>query len=243
MRDDDRVFSHALVLGKFYPPHSGHHRLIRAAAARSRRTTVAVLGAAVESVPLADRVRWLADEHAADAGVTIIGDVDDHPIDFHDDATWDLHMGVVRSVLGRRAIADGDPSQAVVDAVFSSEDYGAELASRLDAKHVLVDLDRTVVPVWCERYLGVRHPEVDTDRRPTSYLLTDHVGVSFEQDGWRDGEHRREWMTARFAELLAARGVPWVKLTGSHPARLRAAVAVCDDVLARHFQFNDPLTA
>jgi HTH-type transcriptional regulator, transcriptional repressor of NAD biosynthesis genes len=366
MRDDDRVFNHALVLGKFYPPHSGHHRLIRAAAARSRRTTVAVLGAAVESVPLADRVRWLADEHAADAGVTIIGDVDDHPIDFHDDATWDLHMGVVRSVLGRRAIADGDPRQAVVDAVFSSEDYGAELASRLDAKHVLVDLDRTVVPVsgtavradtpahwdrlapatraglcarvvvvgaestgtttlsraladhyrtewvaeegrrhtedklvaatalaggtpppldelvwtvgdfvdvarrqaeaedqaarrggpllvcdndawaatvWCERYLGVRHPEVDTDRRPALYLLTDHVGVPFEQDGWRDGEHRREWMTARFAELLAARGVPWVKLTGAHPARLRAAVAGCDDLLARHFQFNDPLTA
>ena len=360
------MFRHALVLGKFYPPHAGHHRLIRAAAARSRRTTVAVLGAAVETIPLTDRVAWLAEEHAADAGVAVIGDVDDHPIDFHDDAIWDLHVGVVRSVLSRRAIADGDPGQAVVDAVFSSEDYGAELASRLGAKHVAVDPDRTVVPVsgtavradtpahwahlapatraglcarvvvvgaestgtttlsralaahyrtewvaeegrrhteekfaaatalaggtppplddlvwtvgdfvdvarrqsvqedlaarrggpvlvcdndawaasvWCERYLGTGHPDVATERRPALYLLTDHVGEPFEQDGWRDGEHRREWMTGRFEELLADRGVPWVKLTGSPAERLAAAVAVCDDLVARHFRFGDPLTA
>lgn len=360
------MFDHALVLGKFYPPHAGHHRLVRAAAARSRRTTVAVLGASVESMPLADRVRWLAEEHAADAGVAVIGDVDDHPIDFHDDTIWELHIGVVRSVLGRRAIRDGAPSGAAVDAVFSSEKYGAELATRLGAEHVAVDPDRTVVPasgtairadtpahwgvlapatraglcarvvvvgaestgtttlsralaahygtewvaeegrrhtedkltaatalaggtpprlddlvwtvgdfvdvahaqavkedaaarrggpilvcdndawaatVWCERYLGAGHPDVETGRRPALYLLTDHVGVPFEQDGWRDGEHRREWMTARFEVLLAERGVPWVKLTGSRDQRLADAVAACDDLVARHFRFSDPLTA
>ncbi len=360
------MYEHALVLGKFYPPHAGHHRLIRAAAAGARRTTVAVLGATVESIPLADRVRWLAEEHAADAGVAIVGDVDDHPIDFPDDAIWDLHVGVVRSVLARRAIRDGDPGKAPVDVVFSSEDYGAELASRLGAKHVALDPDRTVVPasgtairadtpghwdqlapatraglcarvvvlgaessgtttlsralaghyraewvaeegrahtedkfaaatalaggvpprlddlvwtvgdfvdvarrqsaredeaarrggpllvcdndawaatVWCERYLGASHPDVATERRPALYLLTDHVGVPFEQDGWRDGEHRREWMTGRFEELLAERGVPWRKLTGDRDERLRQAVGACDDLLTRHFRFNDPLTA
>jgi NadR type nicotinamide-nucleotide adenylyltransferase len=360
------MFEHALVLGKFYPPHAGHHRLIRVAAARARRTTVAVLGAAVESIPLADRVRWLVDEHAADAGVVVVGDVDDHPIDFHDDAIWDLHLGIIRSVLARRAMRDGDPRRAPVDVVFSSEDYGAELAARLDAKHVPVDPDRTAVPlsgtavradppaywdrlapatraglcarvvvvgaestgtttlsraladhyrtewvaeegrrhteekfvaatalaggtppplddlvwtvgdfvdvarhqaeeedraarrggplivcdndawaatVWCERYLGTAHPDVAAGRRPALYLLTDHVGVPFEQDGWRDGEHRREWMTARFAELLAGRGVPWLLVTGDRDERLRQAVRACDGLLARHFRFNDPLTA
>lgn len=363
------MVEHALVLGKFYPPHAGHHRLIRAAAAVARRTTVAVLGASVESIPLADRVRWLAEEHAADAGVVIIGDVDDHPIDYHDDAIWELHVGVVKSVLARRAMRDGDPRRAPVDAVFSSEDYGPELASRLGAKHVSVDPDRTVVPasgtairadtpahwdqlapatraglcarlvvvgaestgtttlsralaghyraewvaeegrrhtedkfaaatalaaladgvpprlddlvwtvgdfvdvahrqseeedraarrggpllvcdndawaatVWCERYLGVSHPDVTTDRKPALYLLTDHVGVPFEQDGWRDGEHRRAWMTGRFQALLAERGVPWLKVTGDREARLRQAVGACDDLLTRHFRFNDPLTA
>lgn len=363
------MFAHALVLGKFYPPHAGHHHLIRAAAARARRTTVAVLGASVESIPLADRVAWLAEEHAGDPGVAIVGDVDDHPIDYHDDAIWELHLAVARSVLARRAIADGQPGAAAVDAVFSSEDYGAELASRLGAKHVAVDPDRTAVAVsgtavradtpgnwhhlapatraglcarvvvlgaestgtttlsraladhygtawvaeegrrhtedkltaatalaggtppalddlvwtvgdfadvaraqgatedraaraggpllvcdndpwaatvWCERYLDASHPDVAAaagDRRPHLYLLTDHDGVPFEQDGWRDGEHRREWMTGRFRELLGERGVPWRLMTGSPEARLTEAVRICDDLLTRHFRFSAPMTA
>ena len=56
------MFRHALVLGKFYPPHAGHHRLVRAAAARSARVAV-----------------------------------------------WELHVGIMRAVLARRAIQDGDP--------------------------------------------------------------------------------------------------------------------------------------
>ncbi len=158
------MFNHALVLGKFYPPHAGHHRLARAGRDEPRSRCSARRPSPSR---WADRVRWLAEEHVADDGVAIIGDVDDHPIDYHDDTIWALHVGVVRSVLSRRAILDGDPS----------------------------------------------------------------------------GEHRREWMTARFEELLADRGVPWVKLTGSRDERLADAVAVCDDLLVRHFQFSDPLTA
>src|SRR2546429_6954934 len=110
-----RRYRHALVLGKFYPPHAGHHQLIRAAAKAGERTTVAVLAATVESIPLADRVYWLAAEHWADPGVAVLGDIDDHPIDLHDAATWELHVGIVRSVLARRAIRDGDPGAAAVD--------------------------------------------------------------------------------------------------------------------------------
>ncbi len=369
------MFTHALVLGKFYPPHAGHHHLIRAAAARSARTTVAVLASDVESISLTDRVRWLTEEHAGEAGVAIVGDVDNHPIDYHDDDIWAAHVDIIKAVLGRRAIADGDPGAAAVDAVFSSEDYGSELASRLGAKHVAVDLDRTLHPVsgtavradpvgnwahlaapvraglaarvvvvgaestgtttlsralaehyrarggafaetrwvpeygrthtehkltaatalaggrvpdldslvwtvgdfvdvahrqaeaedaaaraggpllvcdndpwaatvWCERYLGDCPGEVHAavgTRGPAHYLLTDHTGVAFEQDGWRDGEHRREWMTARFAELLDRRGVPWRLLTGSPQARIAEAVRICDRLLATHLAYADPL--
>lgn len=356
-------FSHAFVLGKFYPPHAGHHGLIRAAAAQSVRTTVAVLAASVESIPLANRVAWLSEEHAADTGVAVLGDIDDHPINFHDDAIWELHTGIARAVLARRAIADGDPSAARVDAVFSSEDYGQELARRLGARHVAVDPARSAHPVsgtavradpfghwhqlaaptraglaarivvvgaessgtttlskdlaehygaawveehgrrhtedkltaaraagwpargvedlvwtvgdfvdvarrqaaaedraadgpilvcdndswaatgWCERYLGSCHPLVHDaagTRRPALYLLTDHVGVPFEQDGWRDGEHLREWMTGRFAERLAERGVPWRLVSGDRRTRLAAAVEACDELLATHFRYADP---
>ena len=366
-----REFRHALVLGKFYPPHAGHHHLIRTAAAGAERTTVAVLGSSVESIPIADRVRWLAAEHAADPGVAVLGDLDDHPMDYHDDGIWELHVGVARAVLARRAIRDGDPAAAPVDAVYSSEEYGPELAKRLGATHVPVDPARSAFPVsgtavrarpfehwaslaaptraglaarvvvvgaestgtttlagdlaahyrrrggafastpvvpeygrthtehklaaarafdpsatltdlvwtvgdfvdvavqqaaaedaaagaspilvcdndswaatvWCERYLGSSRPEVETERRPALYLLTDHVGVPYEQDGWRDGEHVREPMTAMFVRGLRARGVPWALVAGNRAHRLRQAVRLCDKLLADRFRFADPLHA
>ncbi|WP_329790065.1 AAA family ATPase [Lentzea sp. DG1S-22] len=342
-----KEFDHALVLGKFYPPHNGHHHLIETAASRSRRTTVTVLAATSETIPLDHRVRWLAETHAATPGVRIVGDLDDHPVDFDSDEIWELHVALTRAVLARRAIADGDPSAAPVDVVFSSEKYGDELARRLGAQHVLVDLDRLThavsgtavrtdpvanwhhlspatrrglgwkvvvlgaestgtttlskqlarhfgapwiaeygrehtehklaaarafdpaatvdglvwtlgdfedvareqerriraetaplvvadndafaATVWGERYLGFR-PEISTGTEPDLYLLTDHVGVPFEQDGWRDGEHLREWMTGLFEQELARRGVPWLKLTED---RLAAAITAVEHLMGQ----------
>jgi len=34
---------HGLVIGKFYPPHAGHHLLVRTAARACERVTVIVL--------------------------------------------------------------------------------------------------------------------------------------------------------------------------------------------------------
>lgn len=359
-----KQFRHALVIGKFYPPHLGHHHLIRTAAAASERITVAVLASSVESIPLRDRVSWVTAEHGDDDGVVVLGDIDDHPIDYADDAIWEAHVGIFRSVLGRRAILDGAPSTAAVDAVFSSEEYGEELAKRLGAQHVLVDLDRLAHPVsgtsiradprgrwhdlapatraglaarivvvgaestgtttlskalaehyrapwvpehgrlhteekllaaqsfggqvgvedlvwtvgdfvdivmrqagaeddaagsapillcdndpwaatvWCERYLGRAHPAVTEavgDRKPALYLLTDHRDVPFEQDGWRDGEQLREWMTDLFERRLDERGVEWLRLTGTRQERLDQAIRACEETLARHFRYTDPL--
>ncbi|MDU0294595.1 AAA family ATPase [Saccharothrix longispora] len=354
-------FDHALVLGKFYPPHAGHHHLVRTAAARSARTTVTVLASHVESIPVADRVAWLRAEHAGTPGLVVLGDVDDHEMDFDSDEVWELHMGVARAVLARRAILDGDPASAAVDAVFSSERYGEEMAKRLGARHVPVDPDRGTHPVsgtairadpranwahlapatraglcarivvlgaestgtttlsrqlaahldapwvpeygrlhtehklaaarafdpaasadrlvwtvgdfqdvaerqeelvraastgpvvvcdndawaaevWGHRYLGAARDDIAPDaRRPALYLLTDHVGVPFEQDGWRDGEHLRAWMTGLFREGLAARGVPWRSVTGTPDQRLRQALEACEEAVARHFRFTHPL--
>jgi HTH-type transcriptional repressor of NAD biosynthesis genes len=137
-----RKFRHSLVLGKFYPPHAGHHQLIRAAAKVSDRTTVAVLASSAESIPLADRVYWLAAEHWSDPGVVVLGDIDDHPMDRYDSGAWELRLRILRAVLARRAIRDNDPGAAPVDAVFSNEPYGDELAARLGATHVPVDSRR-----------------------------------------------------------------------------------------------------
>ena len=131
---------HGLVIGKFYPPHAGHHLLISTAAACSERVTVLVLSHEVESIPHADRLAWLREVHAAERHVRFHGVIDDHPVDFTDPAIWDLHEAVFRAGL---ATVTDEP----VTAVFSSEDYGDELARRLGAVAVPVDAGRGMAPV------------------------------------------------------------------------------------------------
>jgi NadR type nicotinamide-nucleotide adenylyltransferase len=360
MRSARGVFGHGLVIGKFYPPHAGHHHLIRAALDRCERVTVVACASAGESIPLELRVEWLREAHPS---ARIAGAADDHPIDYADAAVWDLHCAVFREAL------DGES----VDAVFSSEAYGGELARRFGATAVSVDPDRGAVPVsgtavradpvahwhhlgpgprswlarrivvvgaestgtttlsrdlaehyrarggvwadtgwvpeygreltlrnlaelqaadprttihdiawtaghfaecareqdtaeeaaarsgspilicdtdsfataiWEERYLGSVSPPVaaaSAARRPALYLLTDHAGVPFEDDGIRDGEHLRPWMTGRFRAELAARPVPYLGLSGGRAERLTGAVEACDEVLAAGWRLADPL--
>ena len=359
-------WGHGLVVGKFYPPHAGHHALIDAAAAACDRVTVVVAPSSRESVPLELRLAWLREAHPAH--VRFAGVYDDHPVDYTDPLAWERHTAVFRAAAGP------DP----VDAVFTSEAYGEELARRFGARAVTVDPERAEVPVsgtavradpvahwdllgpgvrgwltrrvivvgaestgtttmaralarhyrtrggvwartrwvpefgreltvrkldalrltrpdaavedviwdrddfvtvateqsaaedaaaragsplligdtdalattiWEERYLATEGSAWTTSpgvaarvRAPDLYLLTHHEGVPFVDDGLRDGEAVRAWMTARFEQVLAAQGVPWLVLTGCHAARLRAAVAAYDALLAAGWSFAPPLS-
>ena len=334
-------FRHALVVGKFYPPHAGHHHLISTAARASAAVTVVVAPSTAESIPLEARLAWLREAHAGEPHVRFVGVYDDHPVDYDDPVAWDAHCAVFRGALGGRP----------VDAVFSSEAYGDELARRFSAQHVCVDPSRSTIPVsgtavradptahwpflspgvrawyarrvvvvgaestgtttlaralaahfrlrggvfadtrwvpefgrtltelkmaagdlvwrredftlvvreqnaaedaaaragspllvcdtdafataiWEERYLGSSSPEVRAAARtPALYLLTSDVGVPFEDDGLRDGEHLRDWMTERFRVELATTGVPWLELTGPYRRRLTTAIEACEATL------------
>ncbi|MFD9012489.1 AAA family ATPase [Streptomyces sp. NPDC059552] len=354
-----RRHGHGLVLGKFYPPHAGHHHLVRTAQDQCERLTVLVCAASVESVPLADRVAWMREAHP---GAEVVGAVDDIPVDLHDPAIWEAHMAVFRSAVPGR-----------VDAVFTSEEYGSELARRFGAAEVLVDRERTLFPVsgtavrqdpvgswdflgpavraaltrrvvvlgaestgtttlsraladhyrrrggvwartgwvaeygrryseeklaaaraadpaaswadvsftseefpviarrqdadeeraarlgspvlfcdtdsfatgiWHERYMDGRNTEVEriADRtRRDLYLLTDHADVPFEDDGLRDGEHLRPWMTERFRAELERTGRRYLVVRGDRAVRLEAAVRAVDGLLAEGWHFTDPL--
>ncbi|WNI25583.1 AAA family ATPase [Streptomyces sp. ITFR-16] len=354
-----RRFAHGLVLGKFYPPHAGHHHLVRTARDRCERLTVLVCAASVESVPLADRVAWMREAHP---DVTVVGAMDDTRMDLHDPAVWDAHMAVFTGAVP-------EP----VDAVFTSESYGDELARRFGAESVCVDPDRTAFPVsgtavradpagcwdfleapvraaltrrvvvlgaestgtttlaralaahyrrrggvwartgyvaeygrefseqklaalrarwpeaqwedvtfgtddfpmiaeaqnareeaaaragspvlvcdtdsfattvWHERYVGGRNPLVErTADRLTHHLwlLTDHEGVDFEDDGLRDGEELRPWMTDRFRAELTRTGRTFIEVTGSREERLARAVEAVDALLAEGWDFAAPL--
>ncbi|MFD6419100.1 AAA family ATPase [Streptomyces sp. NPDC060194] len=340
-------YGHGLVLGKFYPPHAGHHHLVREAAARCARLTVLVCASSVESIPLADRIAWMREIHP-EPHVRIVGVVDDIPVDTTDPAVWDAHMEVFRAAVP-------EP----LDVVFSSEAYGEELGRRFGAQAVCVDPDRIAHPVsatavrkdpvgcwdflappvraaltrrvvvlgaestgtttmanalaahygtawvpeygrefsaaklaalgpgaswedvafaseefpliaarqqadedaaartagpvlicdtdafattiWHERYLGFANPDVLAPKRQHLWLLTDHEDVPFEDDGLRDGEHLRPWMTDRFRSELACTGRPFITLTGPHEQRLATAVAAVDALLAADWGIADPL--
>lgn len=355
----DRRYGHGLVLGKFYPPHAGHHHLVRTARERCERLTVLVCASSVESLPLADRVAWMREVHP---DALVVGAVDDVPVDLHDPDVWDAHMKIFRAAVP-------EP----VDAVFTSEPYGENLGRRFGAASVLVDPERRTHPVsgtavradpagcwdhlaapvraaltrrvvvlgaestgtttmaraladhyrrrggvwartrwvpeygreyselklaelraerpgadwsdvafhsadfpvialrqaeleeeaardgspvlfcdtdafattiWHERYMGTSSPgtgEIAARGRQHLWLLTDHRGVAFEDDGLRDGEHLRPWMTARFLTQLAHTGRRTVVLTGPHEERLATAVAAVDALLAEGWHLTDPL--
>ncbi|MFF5034019.1 AAA family ATPase [Nocardia salmonicida] len=340
-------YGHGLVLGKFYPPHAGHHHLVRTAAARCERLTVLVCASSVESIPLADRVAWMREMHS-DPAISVVGAVDDVPMDITDPAIWDAHMAVFFA-----AVADP------VDAVFTSEAYGDELGRRFGADAICVDPQRLRHPIsatdirrnplahwdflsppvraamtkrvvvlgaestgtttvaqalaahygaryvpeygreyserklaalgpgghwsdieftspefpliaahqqagedraaretgpvlvcdtdafattiWHERYLGYTHPGIVAEHRQHLWLLTDHVGVAFEDDGLRDGEHLRPWMTERFRTELTRTGRRFTMLTGPPEQRLATAVAAVDALLAEGWDIADPL--
>ncbi|MCW2778893.1 MAG: cytidyltransferase [Frankiales bacterium] len=317
-------FRRGLVWGKFLPLHAGHSALVRAAQGQCDEVLVVVGAHSDEPVPREVRHAWVGEVHP---DVVVRSHVDDTPVDYDDPAVWDLHLAGLRSVVP-------EP----VDAVFTSEAYGDELARRLDAVHVCVDLPRrqhpvsgtavradpgahwawlsppvrawyarrvvvvgaestgtttlasalaarlgcpwvpefgrawtverpggptapwrseefdlvarrqaqdedaaartTPVPwlvcdtdplataVWHERYVGTRSATVEAFARarvPHLYVLT-RDDVPFEQDGLRDGEHLRPWMTQRFREVLATQPAPVLEVGGSVADRLEVVL-------------------
>jgi NadR type nicotinamide-nucleotide adenylyltransferase len=343
-------FGQGLVIGKFYPLHLGHVSLIEHASARCDRLAVIVLASQLESIPLADRVEWTRESTAHLGNVTVLGIIDDAPVDYNSDLAWVAHVELMRAAL--RFAGAGE-----VDAVFGSEPYVAELASRFTAIAIMDDVDRVIVPmsgtaaradlvgrwmmlppatrrglatrvivvgaestgtttlanalvelyrrrfttimpveeygrtftyelaavsgagindlvwttehfahiaasqtdlenvaadasplviadsdafatsVWERRYVGeTSHGAADAAGpllpRRALYFVTDDVGVPFEQDGWRDGEHLRADMTRWFIDGLTERGLPWVLLRGSHEERMAYAVKAIDPLLA-----------
>lgn len=207
--------THGLVIGKFYPPHAGHIALIRAALAECDRVSVQVLTSSAESLPGELRAAWLREEVP---GAHIVVGLDDHPVDYGSDTAWDAHVDVMITLL-----------DSPVDVVFTSDSYGAELASRLGARWRQVDPARSATPVsgrairadpganwwalgpaaraWFARRIVVVGAE-STGTTTLAQDLTAHYGVPEVAEygrTWsqiRPGGFQAPWHTAEF-DLIA----------------------------------------
>ncbi|MCR2828182.1 AAA family ATPase [Microbacterium sp. zg.Y909] len=236
------AYRHALVIGKFYPLHAGHGHLIRTAERCSARVTVEVIGSSVESIPVEVRAQWVAEEHPR---VRVVSKVDDTPIDFESSAAWDAHTAIIAGLL-----------DAPVDAVFTSDEYGEELAGRLGAAWVQVDPQRRLNPVsgtavradpagqWGELAPAVRASLAarvvvlgaeSTGSTTLAEALAAELGTLWvpeygrEHSLTRDGGLIAPWRTDEF-DLIADRQIA---LERDALRRVPAPVLVCDtDVLA-----------
>jgi HTH-type transcriptional regulator, transcriptional repressor of NAD biosynthesis genes len=116
-----------LVVGKFYPPHAGHHFLIETALASCERVRIIVIGRPDESPDMHLRAQWIKGAHPTADVVTTVDDIPDAPEPW---AKRTLEL-----------FGEGP------DEVFTSEAYGPGFAKALGAAHVSVDPDRTRFPV------------------------------------------------------------------------------------------------
>jgi NadR type nicotinamide-nucleotide adenylyltransferase len=123
-----------MVLGKFLPPHLGHQFLLDFARAYVPHLSVLVCALAREPIPGELRTEWVR-EMAPGAEVFHVPDENPQEPHEHPDF-WRIWTDTVRRRL-----------PAGPDVVFTSEDYGDELARRLGARHVIVDKARELVPV------------------------------------------------------------------------------------------------
>ena len=128
-------FETGLIVGRFNPPHLGHSYMIEWAAARCDRLVVFVNTRGGELVPGHLRAEWLADLHPDVRVVEVAHDLD---TGWDDEDLWARWMSLFRSRW---------PHETGPHAVFSSDPYVDELARRFGAEPVIVDADRTAVPI------------------------------------------------------------------------------------------------
>jgi HTH-type transcriptional regulator, transcriptional repressor of NAD biosynthesis genes len=123
------MFEKGLVVGKFYPPHKGHKFLIDTALAQSKEVTVIVCNKPGEIIPGSLRAQWVQEIHPT-AHVMLM---EDSKLDDDDSKGWAAYT---KEVLGYTP-----------NAVFTSESYGDPYAKFMGCVHVLVDKERTTIPI------------------------------------------------------------------------------------------------
>ena len=125
----------AIVVGKFLPPHAGHHALIQHAESLAEHVIVVVVDGQEERPSADRRALWLQAIHP-ESDVIVAADLCKHGLDPCKVECSDRWAAWVRVALPE-----------TFDLVVSSETYGSTFANRLGAIHVSFDPGREEQPV------------------------------------------------------------------------------------------------
>lgn len=204
-------FRTGVVVGKFYPPHRGHHFLIETASAQCEQLFVLACWKPEQTIPIATRVACLRETHPE---VTVMA-VEDILAD-DDTPGWAAYTV---QLLG-----------AAPEAVFTSEDYGPGYARAMGATHVMVDRQRLVHPCsgtmvrndplahldWVAprmREFYVKRVCIvgaeSTGKTTLAQKLAEHYqtnwvaeyGREYCAEKWPDGDMTADWKTEEFVKI------------------------------------------
>jgi HTH-type transcriptional regulator, transcriptional repressor of NAD biosynthesis genes len=196
------------VIGKFYPPHYGHHYLIDTAISMCEELFVLICWKPEQTIPVQLRSTAIAEIHPT---VKII-EVEDK---LSDDDTLGWANNTIK-ILGRRP-----------DVVFTSEDYGVPYAQAMGSKHIMVDRNRIKMP--CSgtmiranplEFLDWVSPAIrsfyvlricivgaeSTGKTTLAQKLAEHYkttwvqeyGREYCEEKWKNGTITEEWHTSEF---------------------------------------------
>ena len=132
--------------------------------------------------------------------------------------------------LAGRTLSDPPPSWSHDEFVEIAEEQQRRenLAARTANRVLICDTNAFATGTWHERYYHARDERVDAigaADRVDLYLLT-APDVPFVQDGFRDGEHVRQWMHKRFVEQLMGGAADWALVDGPYDRRFPLAEAI-----------------
>jgi HTH-type transcriptional regulator, transcriptional repressor of NAD biosynthesis genes len=221
-----------VVVGKFWPPHRGHHFLIDAASARCERLTVIVAWRPEQDLAPELRAACLRENHP---GVEVILVEDTVPAD--DSVGWAQYT---RRILG-----------AAPEAAFTSEGYGDAWAAAMGAEHVCLDRARVKVPCsatmiradplghlhWLSPFMRAAYVRrvcvVGAESTGTSTLALDlatHYGTvrvseygrEYCERKWADG-YTTDWTSEEFVHIASEQS-----RREDEAARRAERVLVCD---------------
>lgn len=129
---------YGLIIGKFYPFHTGHQALIDYALEHCKHLTIFIGARSDEKISMEVRIQWLEDHYVANDRVKVVGAVADHlpePGTLSSSKVSELWSEYISKHYGR------------FDIIIGSEDYVHEVAEYTTAKGLVFDIDREQYPI------------------------------------------------------------------------------------------------